>query len=164
MDGAQRRDATAVQGSQHSIETKGEEGRRSTRMPAVCGVHHVKLPVRDPAVSRDWYLRVLGFEQEIEFVEDGMLMGVALHDPGRGVRFAVRRAPERAAALSGFDPVALAVTTRAELDAWVEHLDAEGIDHSPVMNGHIGWVVGFSDPDGIEVRLYTLEAPTDSHE
>ena len=129
-------------------------------MPELCGVHHVKLPVRDPAISRDWYMRVLGFEQEIEFVEDGVLMGVALRDPHSGLRFAVRRAAERAEKLQGFDPVALAIATRAELDRWLAHLEAQGVEHSPVMNGHIGWVVGMYDPDGIEIRLYTLEAPS----
>ncbi|GAC1520287.1 MAG: VOC family protein [Chloroflexota bacterium] len=146
---------------QQTVKLDGEVRNRDTRVPSMCGVHHVKLPVRDPAISRDWYLRVLGFEQDIEFVEDGVLMGVALHDPRSGVRLAVRRAPERAESWQGFDPVAFAVTTRAELDVWVEHLDAEGIEHGPVMNGHIGWVVGFHDPDGIEVRLYTLEGPGD---
>jgi len=131
-----------------------------TRIPEMCGVHHVKLPVRDPAVSRDFYCRVLGFEEEISFHEEGVLMGVALVDPRSGLRYAVRREPERAAALAGFDPVALAVSTRSELDAWVAHLDEQGVDHGPIMNGHIGWVVGFHDPDGIEVRLYTLERPT----
>jgi catechol 2,3-dioxygenase-like lactoylglutathione lyase family enzyme len=134
-------------------------GQGPEKRPGICGLHHVKLPVRDPTVSRDWYVRVLGFEQEIEFVEKGVLMGVALHDPRSGVRFAVRRAPERTGAWEGFDPVAFAVSTRAELEAWVEHLDTEGVEHGPIMNGHIGWVTGFHDPDGIEVRLYTLEAP-----
>src|SRR5579885_3723499 len=104
MDGAEMQGMTTNQGSQRRVEKESEERSRSTRMPVVCGVHHVKLPVRDPATSRDWYVRVLGFEQEIEFVEDGVLMGVALHDPGSGVRFAVRRAPERTEALRGFDP------------------------------------------------------------
>ena len=129
------------------------------RIPDIAGVHHVKLPVRDPAVSRDFYCRLLGFEEEIAFQEDGVLMGVALIDPQSGLRYAVRRDPERAAVLAGFDPVALAVTSRAQLDAWVTRLDDHGIEHGPIMNGHIGWVVGFHDPDGIEVRLYTLEPP-----
>ena len=129
------------------------------RIPEVCGVHHVKIPVRDPAASRDFYRRVLGLEEEISFHEEGVLMGVALVDPRSGVRYAVRREPERADALRGFDPVALAVTTRSELEAWVAHLDEHGVEHGPIMNGHIGWVVGFHDPDGIEVRLYTLERP-----
>jgi catechol 2,3-dioxygenase-like lactoylglutathione lyase family enzyme len=129
-------------------------------MPQIVGIHHVKLPVADPAVSRDWYCRVLGFEQEIEFVEEGRLMGVALIDSASGLRFAVRREPERAAALSRFDPVALAVTTRAELEAWVARLDEQGVPHTPIISGHIGWLLGFWDPDGIEIRLYTLERPT----
>jgi catechol 2,3-dioxygenase-like lactoylglutathione lyase family enzyme len=129
------------------------------RIPEVCGVHHIKIPVRDPAISRDFYCRVLGFQEEISFLEEGVLMGVAMVDPRSGLRYAVRREPARAAALRGFDPVALAVSTRAELEAWVTHLDAEGVEHGPIMNGHIGWVVGFHDPDHIEVRLYTLERP-----
>ena len=129
-------------------------------MPEIAGIHHVKLPVADPGPSRDWYHRVLGFEQEIEFVEEGRLMGVALIDRASGLRFAVRRDPGRAAALSGFDPVALAVPTRAALDAWVARLDELGVRHTPIVNGHIGWVLGLWDPDGIEIRLYTLERPS----
>ena len=108
------------------------------RIPQICGVHHIKLPVADPAVSRDFYCRILGFEEEISFHEEGVLMGVALIDPQSGVRFAVRREPERAGALRGFDSVALAVTTRAELEAWVEHLDVHGVEHGPILNGQIG--------------------------
>ena len=129
------------------------------RIPQITGVHHIKLPVHDPAVSRDFYCRVLGFEEEISFHEEGVLMGVALIDPRSGVRYAVRREPERAAALRGFDPVALAVQTHAELEAWVAHLDEQGVEHGPIVMGHIGWIVGFYDPDRIEVRLYTLERP-----
>ena len=133
-------------------------------MPEIAGIHHVKLPVADPGASRDWYCRVLGFEQEIEFVEEGRLMGVALIDPASSLRFAVRRDPERAAALGHFDPVALAVTTRAELETWVPRLDELGVRHTPIINGHIGWVLGFWDPDGIEIRLYTLERPAAGEE
>src|SRR5437764_146563 len=136
MDAAGMQRATTDQEIQPTADRDGEETNRDRRMPGVCGVHHVKLPVHDPAISRDWYVRVLGFEQEIEFVEEGVMMGVALRDPRSGFRFAVRRAPDRAEALQGFDPVALAVTTRAELDAWIAHLDAQGIEHGPVMNGH----------------------------
>ena len=162
MDEAGMQATATDQGIGNVAHSGREDGDRGHRTPEVCGVHHVKLPVRDPAVSRDWYVRMLGFEQEIEFVEEGTLMGVALRDPRSGLRFAVRREPERAEALEGFDPVALAVTTRAELDAWVAYLEAQGVEHGPVMSGQIGWVVGFHDPDGIEIRLYTLEAPSGS--
>jgi catechol 2,3-dioxygenase-like lactoylglutathione lyase family enzyme len=127
-------------------------------MPELRGFHHVKLPVADVVRSRDWYSRVLGFEPEIEFIEDGVLMGVALRDPANSTHLAFRAAPERSAALAGFDPVALGVANRAELEAWARHLDDINEPHGGIVAGHIGWViVGLKDPDGIEVRLYTLE-------
>jgi hypothetical protein len=93
--------------------------------PRLCGVHHVKLPVSDIQASRDWYCRALGFEPELDFVGDGMLMGVGLSHPG-GLRLGLRCDRDRTAALVGFDPLALAVPGRAELDAWLAHLDALG--------------------------------------
>jgi catechol 2,3-dioxygenase-like lactoylglutathione lyase family enzyme len=122
------------------------------------GFHHVKLPVSDVPRSRDWYQRVLGLVTEIDFVEDGRLMGVALRTPDGSVRLALRLDPARAAALSGFDPIALAVTDRAELQAWQGRLADLAQPNDGMATGHTGWVLtGLHDPDGLEVRLYTLE-------
>lgn len=127
-------------------------------MPEICGFHHVKVPVTDVARSRDWFCRVLRFEPEIDFVEDGVLMGVALRDPKGTVRLALRFAPQRAAALAGFDPIALAVASRSELESWARHLDELNVPYDGIVSGHVGWLItGLRDPDGIEVRLYTLE-------
>jgi len=126
-------------------------------MTALNGFHHVKLPVTDVARSGEWYRRVLGFELDLEFVEDGVLMGLALRDPGGTVRLAVRHDPTRAAALAGFDPIALGVPDRDDLEAWQRRLDGLGQPHGGIVTGHQGWaIVGLHDPDGIEVRLYTL--------
>jgi catechol 2,3-dioxygenase-like lactoylglutathione lyase family enzyme len=120
------------------------------------GFHHVKLPVADVQRSRDWYGRVLGLETHREFVEDGVLMGVALRDAGRTLDLAVRHDPARAAGLAGFDPVAFAVPTLDDLRAWERRLDDLGERHGGIVSGHVGSViVGLHDPDGIEVRLYT---------
>lgn len=122
---------------------------------ALGGFHHVKLPVTDVVRSRDWYRRVLGLHTHLEFVEDGVLMGVALRDPGETVDIALRRDPVRAAALAGFDPIALRVPTPGDLDAWRRRLDDLGESHGGIIAGHAGRViVGLHDPDGIEVRLY----------
>jgi catechol-2,3-dioxygenase len=125
-------------------------------VPPLSPIHHLKLPVSDLSVSRDWYQRMLGFEVEIEFTEDGELRGLAMTDRDRTVRLALRLDSERAAALSGFDPVALAVPTRNDVQAWVEHLDTAGQRHGGVVTGHHGAavLVGLHDPDGIEIRLY----------
>jgi catechol-2,3-dioxygenase len=122
---------------------------------ALTGFHHVKLPVTDVVRSREWYGRVLGLQTQLEFVEDGVLMGVALSDPGDTVHLALRHDPVRAAAMAGFDPVALCAPTRGDLEAWRQRLDDLAEPHGGVVTGHAGWViVGLHDPDGIEVRLY----------
>ena len=125
-------------------------------MPPLSQIHHVKLPVSDLPASRDWYRRILGFEVEIEFAEDGELRGLAMTDRDHTLRLALRLDPTRAAALSGFDPVALAVPTREDVQAWAEYLDTAGQQHGGVVTGHNGGsvLVGLHDPDGIEIRLY----------
>ena len=120
------------------------------------GFHHVKLPVSDVARSRDWYTGVLGFTTDIEFVEDGVLMGVGLAHDGMSGGIALRHDPDRAKAMSGFDAVALLVPTREEVHAWKARLDEAGEPHGGVVTGHRGGavLVGLHDPDDIEIRLY----------
>ena len=122
---------------------------------AINGFHHVKLPVADLARSRDWYARVLGLQTHIEFAEGGVLMGVAMRDADGSIDLALRHDPPRAAALAGFDPLALRVPTPAALDAWQQRLEDLGESYGGIVTGHAGRVlVGLHDPDGIEVRLY----------
>ncbi|WP_188195941.1 VOC family protein [Nonomuraea sp. SYSU D8015] len=123
--------------------------------PALSGFHHVKLPVTDVGRSRAWYQRVLGLRTFIEFVEEGTLMGVALRDADDTLDVALRHDPVRAAALAGFDPMALCVPTREALKAWQQRLEDLGEPHGGIVTGHVGQVlVGLHDPDGIEIRFY----------
>lgn len=125
-------------------------------MTTLRGVHHVKVPVSDVDASRAWYERALGLETVIEFAEDGQLMGVALQDPSRSVQIALRLDPARAAALSGFDPIALLVGSPDDVAAWAARLDDLEVVHGGIVQGHRGGsvLVGLHDPDGIEVRIY----------
>jgi catechol 2,3-dioxygenase-like lactoylglutathione lyase family enzyme len=125
------------------------------RIGMVSGIHHIKLPVSDVARSRDWYQRVLGFQTEIEFVEEGDVKGVAIRRDGCQPQIALRHDPDRARALSGFDAVALLVPTRDEIQRWSAALEDLGEAHE-VVQGHRGGAVitGLRDPDGIEIRLY----------
>lgn len=123
----------------------------------VAGLHHLKLPVSDVARSRQWYVQVLGFEPDLEFVEDGALRGAALAHPAASLRLALREDHARAAALAGFDLVALAVSTREELASVVENARAAGATPGEVILGREGWACDLADPDGIVVRLYTHE-------
>jgi catechol 2,3-dioxygenase-like lactoylglutathione lyase family enzyme len=119
------------------------------------GFHHVKIPVADLSRSRDWYCTVLGLQVALEFVEDGVVRGLALRDAEGRVSLALRHAPERAAAWRGFDPIALAVT-RDDVEAWRRRLDELGQPHGGIVRGHEGGavLVGLRDPDDIEIRLY----------
>lgn len=125
-------------------------------MPDLSGFHHVKLPVADLERSRRWYAAVLGLQVTIEFEEDGVVRGVALADPSGSVRLALRHDPARAATLAGFDPIALAVPTRDDVQAWAHRLDEMSQPHGGIVTGHRGGAVliGLHDPDGIEIRLY----------
>ena len=129
-------------------------------VPPLVGVHHVKFPVSDLKVSTAWYERVLGFRVEIEFADqDGTVRGVAGSAPGLGaVGLALRENPEVAKGISGYDPVSFGIADRAAAEAWVAWLDELGIDHSPVIDATIGWIVNFHDPDGTNIRLYSFAA------
>ncbi|PRX48237.1 glyoxalase/bleomycin resistance protein/dioxygenase superfamily protein [Prauserella shujinwangii] len=55
-------------------------------VPALAGVHHLKLPVSDLARSLEWYRSRLGYRLQVEFTEDGIRKGVGLRHPPGAVR------------------------------------------------------------------------------
>jgi hypothetical protein len=59
--------------------------------------------------------------------------------------------------MAGSDLCSLAVADRAAIDAWVAPLDGLAVPHGPVIDATVGWLLPFSDPDGIELHLYTVE-------
>ncbi len=123
----------------------------------ILGLHHVKVPVTDLSRSRAWYERVFGLEPEIEFPhDDGTVRGVA-YRAKNGFALALRENPTVARAIAGYDPFAILVQGRADIEAWATRLDDLGVAHSPVIEATIGWLMSFKDPDGLELRFYTAE-------
>lgn len=55
------------------------------------------------------------------------------------------------------DPVTFSVYTYGDLREWHDHLEANGIRHSPVFTGVVEWLMAAEDPDGRQLRFYTLE-------
>jgi catechol 2,3-dioxygenase-like lactoylglutathione lyase family enzyme len=129
------------------------------------GIHHLKLPVSSLSRSLPWYQKVLGFTVELEFPDDdGVVRGVAGSIPGvDGTGFALRENPGAARGFAGFDPIAFGIADEAAAHAWVARLDDLGIEHSPVIEATIGWIVSFHDPDGIELRLYSFARHGNDH-
>ncbi len=130
--------------------------------PALAGIHHLKLPVADLATSREWYRSRLGYELQIEFVEEGRLMGCALGHPNGGPPLALRLDPGRARAAAGFDYFAIGVPDKEAIDQLADRLNALGEGHAGVHWASIGWILPeLHDPDGHEVRFYTHQHHTD---
>jgi catechol 2,3-dioxygenase-like lactoylglutathione lyase family enzyme len=122
---------------------------------SIDGIHHVKFPVSDLARSREWYERVLGLNVEVEFPDDdGVVRGVA----GRlgEVPVALRVQEKAAAGLAGFDPVCFSIADRQAAEDWLARLDELGVEHSPIIEATTGWMVRCNDPDGTEIRLYSV--------
>ncbi|MEU1369236.1 VOC family protein [Streptomyces sp. NPDC005803] len=132
-----------------------------TDLPAVRGLHHIKIPVSDLGRSIAWYTSVLSARRReaLDHIAlDGTLFAVILDVPGTGVPLELRSDPVSAGRLSGFDPLTFLVHDRAALDGWIHHLDGLGVAHSPVLVAMTGYLLVVPDPDGVRLRFYTGEA------
>ena len=133
-----------------------------TAAPAVTGYHHLGLTVRDVDHSEAWYEQVFGFQRAFVEPHNGgtgyavvmtipgtsIFMGLDRHDDHQGERFEEHR--------TGLDHLAIGVATREDLDRWVEHLDALGIEHSTINDitePFPAATLCFRDPDNIALEL-----------
>jgi hypothetical protein len=90
--------------------------------------------------------------------DDGRELVFALHrhDANEGETFAETR--------TGLDHVGLAVSSRADLEAWQAHLDALGVRRSPMANQPctqspiedrpFGSILVFRDPDNVQLEMF----------
>jgi glyoxylase I family protein len=129
-------------------------------MPSITGASHVALTVRDMQASAKWYHDVFGWQPvrnltgeeagspRILLFDPQSQFVVAVCEPGADPtdRFDHRRI--------GLDHLALAVADEAGLQAWIEHLDALGIVHSPIREFGPAKFLTVDDPDGIQIELW----------
>lgn len=119
----------------------------------VTGLHHVRFPVTDPQISRDWYVMVLGFVPVLDYEQERGVVGVVCRHP-TGLVIGLHKDPPRAKALRGFALLSLAVAAPDDLQRWIERLDQLSIRHGELEEGHLGPYVEVGDPDGIVVRFH----------
>jgi catechol 2,3-dioxygenase-like lactoylglutathione lyase family enzyme len=128
--------------------------------PELAGVHHLKLPVSDLDRSLSWYATRLGYQVVIEFRQSGRT-GVSMTHPNGGPWLGLVLDPDRARAAAGFDYFSIGVRDREQIEALAAHLTALGEQHAGVHFATIGWILPMlHDPDGHEVRFYSIEAHT----
>ena len=131
--------------------------------PVLAGIHHLKLPVTDLARSLEWYRSRLGYQVQVEFIEQGTLMGYALAHPAGGPYLSLRLDPDRARAAAGFDYFAIGVSDKAAMDLLARRLNELGQAHAGVHRASMGWILPeVLDPDGHTLRFYTMEHHTDA--
>lgn len=127
-------------------------------MPSFAGVSHIDLTVRDVHASAQWYQQVLGMEP-VMTTDDGARSAVVLWSDAGKVAVCVgshvgndgRPFDETR---TGLDHLSLRVRTREELDEWAAHLEALGVEHSPIADEDYGSVLVFRDPDNIQLELF----------
>ena len=145
------------------MTTATEASPSSQAAPIVTGISHVGLTVTDIVASERWYTEVLGLVRA--FVEPhatgeghavvltrpgtGLFLGLDHHHDAEGEAFSARR--------TGLDHLALQVSARGDLDEWISHLDAVGVEHEQLFETahptpHA--LVLVRDPDGIPIELF----------
>lgn len=127
------------------------------KIPMISGLHHVTLSVSDLDASIAWYRDLLGFTEVKRLTVGGLAKAIlargellvtfvchgALAEPGP---FSERR--------YGLDHLSFAVPDKATLDAWVQRLDAAGVNRGDVTRASAGEMVAFRDPDNIALEFY----------
>lgn len=126
-------------------------------MSELTGFHHVALAVSDLAASAAWYQRVLGLVEL--FREDGNdRRAVVFGFPGGGHAVGLVWHAETTGVFDprqiGLDHFSFVVERREDLDAWVQHLDDEGVAHSGVVDVPPGVILNFKDPDDIALAIF----------
>lgn len=143
-----------------------EESTTVRAVPAITGVHHLGLTVRDVVASEAWYGSVLGLVRM--FVEPhgtGEGYAVVMTRPGTSLFLGLDHHPDAERAdfsplRTGLDHLALKLSSRNDLDEWISHLDANGVEHGAVSESNEPAphaMVVFRDPDGIPIELFWME-------
>lgn len=147
------------------MTTVAESSPSAPAVPAVVGISHVGLTVRDIAASEAWYAEVLGLVRA--FVEPhatGDGYAVVMTRPGTALFVGLDHHPDAERAQfsplhTGLDHVALHLAAREDIDEWIAHFDALGVEHDelfetaePVPHA----LVLVRDLDGIPIELFWI--------
>src|SRR5688572_916134 len=129
-------------------------------MPAITGIAHVELSVRDLDTSSEWYCQLLGAREVFrEPNEAENLVACAVFEPNSRLvlAFTQHLAPTEGSfdvRRVGLDHVSFAVADRAALEAWAARLDELNVPNSGIQDIGYAQSITFADPDGIPLEFF----------
>ena len=131
-------------------------------------LHHLALTVTDVDISVRWYEKVFGVRLVMDAPHQGGV-GKVLADDAHQLMIVLHRHDDNDGHLfgetaTGLDHAGFFVPTRADLEAWQDHLEAKGVSRvetankpltqSPIADEAYGSVLVFRDPDNIQLELF----------
>ena len=125
--------------------------------PAVLGLSHVGLSVRDRNAARYFWMEVMGFELIHEeahycFMFDraaGLAITVTDHDQTVSGAFDELH--------TGLDHLAYAVPDVESLLSWEQRLDRHGVTHSAIVETDAGHHLNLRAPDNVPIELFAMK-------
>jgi glyoxylase I family protein len=137
---------------------------------------HLAITVTDLEASVRWYEAIFDVHPVLDVPHPGgvgrvlaradrqLVIALHRHDDNDGRRFSETT--------TGLDHCGFAVPSRADLEAWQEHLELHGVvradaantplTQSPIADESYASVLVFRDPDNIQLELFALQAESDS--
>ena len=131
-------------------------------------LHHLALTVADLDASVEWYGSVFDVHPVMDIPHQGGV-GRILADADQTLAFALHRHDTNDGELfdettTGLDHAGFAVSSRADLEAWQDHLESHGVvradaadkplTQSPIADEPYASVLVFRDPDNIQLELF----------
>ncbi len=124
---------------------------------ALAGIHHVRLPVSDLAISTQFWADLLGYEVNFEFPGPDGPAGVALKHPDGGPNLVLWHDPVLAELSARFPWFAIGCRSAAQVRELKEKLDERGIANGGIQDAFVQIKLPFvEDPDGHLVGFYVV--------
>jgi len=125
--------------------------------PAILGLSHVGLSVRDLDAAWHFWVDVLGFE-----LIDQQPTFCFVFDRGAGLAITMTDHEQTVSGAfdehhPGLDHLAYAVPDVESLLSWEQRLDGHGVAHSPIVETDAGHHLNLRAPDNVPIELYVMK-------
>ncbi|MDR3608607.1 MAG: VOC family protein [Oligoflexia bacterium] len=114
------------------------------------GLRHVALNVRDPQISKRFYMTVLKMELEWEPDPENVYLTSGGQD-----NLAIHKAPADASQAGLLDHIGFALASAEEVDEWYDWVRSQGVKIAKEIKTHRDGARSFYmlDPDGVVIQM-----------